>query len=565
MKNGFGRRFKRQTLTIGLSAAVIAAVILLNVLVTALCSDNRWFIDMTSGRFRDKDVPTYGGLYTLSDGAEHMLGLTFDSVNENRSEDDSVKVDIIFCADPDLLCANDNMRLVYHTAKAMEKAYPDQISVSTRDVWSNPSSVDAYRTNAYSSIYQTNVILASGSEFRVYNQKSFFTYSEDTDSEPWAYSGEKTFIKGIIAVTKADAPIACLTTNHGEPFATEEGRAEYSLFMSVLESAGYEVRFLDLSQEEIPENCRLIVTLDPVTDFQSNFLDPTAVSEVDKLDKFLANAYSFMVLADADTPSLPNLEEYLEEWGIAFQRGQNLSGSVVFDKDQALDGSGNTFVGTYENEALGGSVTEDMRKYGGSPKVVFSNTIGISLSDTYEFASSIADEEAGTGAFHYGYYSSNQIQRDIYDVFRASKTAVTYEKKDGQITNQIVDTANELNLFKLMTLSRENRYIGEGQGYTNINDVSYVCAVGSTYFASNEVLGTNTYGNTDLLLSVLRVIGREIEPVGIKFKPFYSPEVNATSLANSNPTGTTVFLVLLPLVSFGAAGAIILLRRRFRT
>ena len=335
--------------------------------------------------------------------------------------------------------------------------------------------------------------------------------------------------------------------------------------MNVLEDAGYEVRFLDLSKDEIPENCRLIITLDPQNDFQSNFLDSSKVSEVDKLDKFLANAYSFMVLVDADTPVLPNLEEYLEEWGVSLDRSQNLTNGVIYDKDNALDGKGMTFVGSYENEALGGSVTEDMRKYGGSPKVVFSNALGISLSDTYEFASRIADEEAGTGAFNYGYYSSNQIQRDIYDVFRASKTAVSYEKKDGQITDQIVQTSNELNLFKLMTLSRENRYIGEGQGYTNINDVSYVCTIGSTYFVSNEVLGTNTYGNTDLLLSVLRIIGREIEPVGIKFKPFYSPEAALTALEASKPVGTTVFLVLLPLVSFAGAGTVILLRRRFRT
>ena len=78
-------------------------------------------------------------------------------------------------------------------------------------------------------------------------------------------------------------------------------------------------------------------------------------------------------------------------------------------------------------------------------------------------------------------------------------------------------------------------------------------------------MGTNTYGNTDLLLSVLRAIGREIEPVGIKFKPFYSPEVNTTALANANPVGTTVFLVLLPLASFTIAGVVVLLRRRFRT
>ena len=41
----------------GLSAIVIATVILLNVLMTLLCSSNLWFADMTSGQFRENDIP----------------------------------------------------------------------------------------------------------------------------------------------------------------------------------------------------------------------------------------------------------------------------------------------------------------------------------------------------------------------------------------------------------------------------------------------------------------------------------------------------------------------------
>ncbi|MBQ8432956.1 MAG: Gldg family protein [Clostridia bacterium] len=562
MKSGFTRRLQRGTLNMALCAAVIAVVILLNVLVTALCSKNRWFIDMTSGHFTDARVDMYEGMYTLTDDAQIMLQNTFDAVNANRTEENAVKVEIIFCAEPDLLCLNDQMRYIYYTALEMEKAFPDSIEVSTTDVWSNPSSVDAYRTNSYSSIYQTNVIVASGTEFRVYNQRAFYTYSETTDTDPWAYSGEKTFVKGIIAVTKAEAPIACLTYNHGEPFATEEGKAQYSQFLKVLDSAGYEVQFLDLKNEEIPENCRLIITMDPQEDFASSFMTQNGVSEIDKLDKFLGKAYSFMILADADTPKLTNLEEFLEEWGISFNRySDSKSAGVIYDGDNALDGKGLTFMGIYEEEALGGSVTKDMREVGGNPKIVFSNALGISYSPSYEQGYALADEEAGTGAFTYGYYSSNSWSRDIYDLFRASETALIYEKENGQVTDRIADTAGS---FKLMTLSRENRTIGEGQGYTSVNDVSYVCAIGSTDFASNEVLSSNAYGNTDLLLSVLRTIGREIVPVGINFKPMYSGEASETYLVNYNTTALTVVLILIPALAFAGTGTVVLVKRKFR-
>ena len=551
----------RQSASIALSALVIAAVILLNVLVTFLCSANLWFADMTSGHFREADISLYAGMYTLSDSAENLMKQTFDAANENRAEGEEVKVDIIFCADPDLLCGSTYMRYIYYTALEMQKAFPDSIRVSTKDVWSNPSSVNAYRTNSYSSIYQTNVIVASGSEYRVYSQRAFYTYSETTDTVPWAYSGEKTFLKGIIAVTKADSPIACLTTNHGEPFATEEGRAEYSAFLNVLKASGYEVRFLDLEKEEIPENCRLIVTFDPQTDYLSGFgSGADTISETKKLDAYLANAYSFMIFVDADTPKLANLEEYLVKWGVSFKRGEDGNG-MVYDSANALDGAGTSFVGTYENEALGGSITSDMRKYGVAPKIVFSNAMSIEYSSSYKMAYELADETAGTGAFSYGYYSSNKASREIFDVFRASETALLYSKQDGVMASTPLDTTGN---FKVMTLSRESRYIGEGQGYTSVNDASYVCAVGSTEFASNAVLNSNAYGNTDLLLEVLRLIGREIEPVGIKFKPMYSSAATEQYVLEEQPAKKTAVLVALPLVACALSGIVVLVRRKTR-
>ena len=569
LNNGFGRKLRYGSVSLSLTAGVIAAVLLLNVLFSVLCTENRWFIDMTAGHYDNKGRTQYYGLYTLSDQAKQLLGDTIESANASRAEDDPVKVDIIFCADPDMLYGNRLMRYLYYTALAMEKQFSDTIKVSTVDVWDNPSAVDAYRTNSYSSIYQSNIIVAIGTEFRVYSYKAFYTFNSSDDAEPWAYSGEKNFIKGITAVTRAEAPICALTVNHGEPFATEAGRAEYSEFLKVIERSGYDIVYLDLEHEEIPANCRLIITFDPQTDFVSNFLTG-GVSEMKKLEKHLDQAYSYMVFADADTPRLANLEEFLEEWGIAFERHNKTATYEIIDENSTIS-DGGRIIAQYESEALGASLTSDMREKGASPKVIFGNALSITYSKTYETTHSLADEEKGTGAYTYGYSFKNNQSRDIYDVFRASETAYAYAKENGvRLTDEngaelVVDSANKLRPFRLMTITRHMRTIGEGQGYTSVYDNSYVCAVGSTEFASNKFLESNEWGNTDALLGTLRTIGREIVPIGLDPVPFYDAAVADEYHNENTATVLTVVLALLPATILFGVGLYVLVRRKVRS
>jgi hypothetical protein len=128
----------------------------------------------------------------------------------------------------------------------------------------------------------------------------------------------------------------------------------------------------------------------------------------------------------------------------------------------------------------------------------------------------------------------------------------------------VTDTPDTTGDFKLMTLTRESRYIGEGQGYTSVNDASYVCAIGSTDFASNAVLSSNAYGNTDLLLEILRVIGREIEPVGIKFKPMYSALAGQQYVVEAKPMNKLAVHVTIPALICAVSGIVVLVRRKFR-
>ena len=596
--NGWERKLRRGSASLGLCVLVLVAVLLLNIGMTALCTSQFWFIDLTPQSiytvyYEYTNLQKQSGLYTLMDETVGYLEYIIDQANAQREE--PVKVEIIFCNEPDQLIKAESMRYVYYTALALQKQFPDTIEVSWRDVWSNPSSVDMYRSTSYSTIYPSNVIVASGTEYRISSARSFYTYdSESATDVPIGYNGQKQFVKQILDVTGAEAPICCLTVNHGEPFAdwNLNDRAnwpEYSEFMNVIEGAGYEIQYINLETDEIPENCRLILTFDPQTDFVSAFGNENAtVSETKKLDAFLDKSYSFMVFMDADTPHMPNLEEYLAFWGIEYQRanGQNENGETVkgnytvLDAANALDGTGKTFIGQYPfGRGIGAAAMSDIISAGTEPKVIFGNAIPVAFSSTYDRGYVMADEESGTPAYTYAYANRDGWNRMIYDVFRAGTTEspANYSVQSGGtvLTDENGVPMGGSGVFNVMTISAERRTVGEGMGYTTVNQPSFICAVGSTEFAKNDLLGSTSYGNTDALLSILRYVGKEVNPVGLSFLALYDMQIDeGLHMQTDSTTGTTsispgivtttVILTLLPAVTMTVAGVVVLVRRKTR-
>ncbi len=606
MKNGTERQSKlrRGTASLALTAGVVAVVLLLNIAATALCSGFLWYIDLSPESYYNIYIgdteEKSGTMYTLMDETVNYLDQIIEDANAKRAKDDPVRVEIIFCADPDLLRGMEQMRYVYLTALNLQKQFPDTIQVSYRDVWNNPSSVGEFCTTSYTKIYQTDVIVTSGSEFRVNPVRSFYAYDSDAaQAVPAAYNGQKWFVKQILDVTGAEAPICCLTTNHGEPFAgldlsRRDTWGEYRVFMNAIEDAGYELRFLNLETDEIPENCRLIITFDPQKDFASSFQDTSVKeSETVRLDKFLDKAYSFMVFVDASTPHLPNLEGYLERWGIEFMRekGKNEAGETVMGSYQVSDpahdlaNGGTSFYAQYvPGNGLGNAILSDIISSATTPKIYFDNAMPINIrySSIYETKYVDADAATGAEAFSFGYYDGNQSPRNIFNMLCAgtSETPAEYAvMKDGKVLtdeagNPLVGALTE-GAYPIMTISRESRTVEEGQGYTAVNQSSYVCAVGSTSFASDSILDTTAYGNIDVLLATLRYIGKEVNPVGLSFLTLYDDAIDeelysvfdeSTGKAQTHPSivTATVVLTVLPAVIVAGAAVFVLVRRKVR-
>ncbi len=295
-----------------------------------------------------------------------------------------------------------------------------------------------------------------------------------------------------------------------------------------------------------------MVVYDPQDDFLVKD-GVSTISEIEKLDRFLDGTNALMVFLNPTTPLLPNLEEYLEEWGIKFNRHTdnlgNVQGTTVRDYQNSLTEDGMTVVGAYATYGLGASLHSDMRTTY-PPKVIFKNAMAISYPDTY-MTSYYQDEEDPNYKFSYGSYFKDGISRGIYDIFVSPATAT--EVVDATVVSQA--TAKEP--YRLMTLTRESRMVDNEN-----EDFSYVLACGSTDFLSSTLLLSNTYGNTDLMLSALRATGRELVPVGLKLKPFASTDIETLTTARANRY--TIGLIVAPTLITAIAGVYVLVRRKYR-
>ena len=500
------RRFKYGGTAILLTVCFIAVVIIVNVIFTALANKFSLYIDMTSE-----------GIYTISDAAKELL------------EDVDQEVKIIFCEDPDYIDSYSvETRLMRSAAERFEKEF-DFIKVEYINSVKEPHLVSKYITTKAggitTGINPTSIILESGTEFRVYAPQAFFTYAEE-DRSLFADNSERKLVSGILSVTAAEYPIAYLTRGHGESIEPSN-----PLYIT-LADAGFDVRTIDLSSEEIDENTRLIIINDPKYDFLSG---GDKMSEIEKIDRYLAKYGTLMVFKDPNTQKLPNLEEFLYEWGIVFED------TVVKDTNRSISIDGYSIVAEYVKDTLGGSIFTDISKLASPPKTIFERVSPISIAPIY----TQAKDEQGNPLGAYTYYGNN-ANRDLSAMLISSPTSVATRN------NEVVD---EKGSYNLMVICRDTRMI-ENESYS-----SYVIAAGTSNFTASKYLISNVYANEEILYATLRATGREKVPADIEFKVFKETKIENMTIAEAR-RWTVGLVTVLPIASL-LVGLYVVVRRRY--
>ena len=550
-----------------ITATVLVAILILNVALTLIGDKLMWYVDLSLSSYISADTK----MYTLSEECVDLFASqakpAIESINKDREArgEEKIKVNIVFCTERDYIESDSLMRYVSYTARSLACEFPELVEVTYINMTQNPSAVQKYKTTSAATINDSDIIVEFGTESLVQSVSSFYE-TEATATQPWAYNGEKRFMATILAVTRAEAPICCLTTNHGESLfdANGEVKDEYTTFIKLIKGAGYDVRFIDLEKDEIPEKCRLIITFDPSSDFKAfGNLGENNVSEIEKLEEFIGEVNTFFYVCDSDTPYLKNLEEYLEEWGIAVGRAEdkahNMHNYLLKDTVNCTDaGTGKVIVGNYATEGLGSTVTRDMQNRSYPPKVIFGNSTAIVPSANYNKIYSTPDEDAGEEQFVYYYYFKNGTSRSMLDVFTSSNLA------SAMVGSEVYEIATEQNRFKLMTITQEEHNV-QVNNYSSVDFASYVIALSSTDFLKNDVLNSTAYGNTDVILSTLKNTSHEVVPTSVEIKGLYKYSVEDEFAYKSvNTTAWIASLSLIPFVLVLGTGSVICIRRKYK-
>ncbi|MBQ8310668.1 MAG: Gldg family protein, partial [Clostridia bacterium] len=458
-------------ITAALTVLIITVTVLANAVVSSLANRYGWYTYM--GNIASFDVTE--DCFTLLENA-------FGEVDAETGERPEVKV--IFCDVEENVKDYSNVNYyLYYTMQDLCERF-DNIKVEYIDIFTNPSEqLKSYTISespltgdvVETPLYSTSVIVTSGTDYHyVYNGVEFYSYESDEATSPWAYSGEKEMTSAILRAIDSEERFACFLMNHGEVFY------DYEL-MNLLNDAGYTVATIDLYNEQIPENCEILISYNPQSDLVADEISEK--SEVAMLDAFLAEeGHSFLVFLDNGTPSLPNFESYLNAWGVSTDYAERNGVSyryMVQDSSQTLTSDGYTIYGEHADAAG--------KWVGASDFVVFRNATSISVSDMNYLEN--AD----------GSYSTTDGKRTLYPLYQSSEGSVSWANGSA-----VGDGPS-----MMMSLTEQK----------NENGSSYVGVVASVEFAMLDYVQSAVYGNADTLFHLLQNTGEVRTPAGLTIKP----------------------------------------------
>lgn len=525
-KNGLfsSKKFKHGSMAILFTAVFAAAMVLLNVVATALSTRYPLSIDLTANQD-----------FTIVLAEQHDVFV----------RDIDQDVNIIVCAGEDDIDSGlyaNYLSQLYLLVDETNNRYYDQMATFLNDfhkinphinvTWRNPMSSSEFATLAqkYSSeniqygdiIVESTVQTADGQSidrYQIIKLTDLFDQQDKTGYAQYGYGNytvtgsklETSLVSAFYVVTSEESIKVAVIGGHSSGDVTG--------LQNLLKKNNYEfVTVSNLLTDEIPSDAQMVVIYAPTQDF-----DP---SEVAKIDNFLNNGGNLgkdlMYVSSINQPTLPNLEEYLLEWGYHF------TNDIVYTTTQGQYNS----MPVYVFGEAGNSGYTDMMKY---------DTSKFTYPVPYR-ACYLAYEEDG--------------MRTTTSILVSDENSVGMPA-DADESWKPADAANK-GPFALVAMTTEAALIGTAQQRTE----SHVIVINSDNFLQSGLLENSNVVNGTLTLSIVNDLAGVEAPIEIKSRPIETTTFQDKILGSPMPMVIRiVFVVVLPLLML-VTGLVIYIRRK---
>lgn len=495
------KRLKHGSLSIILSVSFIGIILALNLILSSVSSKVNLAIDVTPEE-----------LYSISEETKAVL----------KTLGDDFDITFYFLQDRDLYEEDQYTLMIRQLGEEYARLYPDNINVVYKDINKDPSFVTKYLDETQTKITPNHIIVEGSHHHRVLSLNSFFQISQET-GKFYSFQGELRFTAAILQSCIKEPQVVTFTIGHDETTSIQ--------MLDILTSAGFEIQQKDLSKEDIDERTEILIISNPQADligFEGSESNADVKNEIDKISEYMKGFKDIIVFVNASTPSLPNLQEYLElSWGISYKPNYKISDvthSIVAGENTGYSVVGQ-YVGTKETQPASYNMTKVAAGAGSGIKTVFNNAVEL------------------------------EIMEDTTDKFTVETVMQTFDTaKSTYISGEDGTETETTGQFPLMLLSVDHDY-----GENNALKYKYVLLVSSTDFASDEILKTNSFGNRKVILGAARIMSTEWVTPDIDVKPFID---EAMELEAGKASSLAWFICLVfPLIVI-LAGLIVFIKRR---
>lgn len=481
------RKAKHGTVAMAITALVIVMVIVLNIIIGLLVN-----------RFPDLELDlTSNNSFALQDD-------TIDYVSHLNND---VTVYILMEKDKFEGQGTYFVQAQKMLNKMVSKS-DGKMKIKYVDLTSNPSFTSNYPNVDWQSSSANNIVLVeSGKQYKVLTLTDCFEYDEQTYNYYGTYSFtgtkiEQAVVTAILNVTTDDKVVVDMIKGNNEQ--------DYSSLKSLLENNAYQVNDVSLATGDFDKDAKVAIMYAPSVDLDEKI--------VEKLSTWLSNdgkyGRSLIYVPTADMGEMPNLDDFLKEWGMSIDRG------YVFETDE---------------------------------------TALVNANSPYAFTVS------------YGDYYKDNLKNSKIPVVVSESHAV--DITDENTAHALLKTTNKAGVLPIdadkswdykdaITGNGEN-VAAEGVMTNEDKKSSKVVVFGSYVMFSDTIMQYNSFNNSAYFMNVINTIAdKEDVGITIESKSIDNTELGITDVATQN-TMLVVFVIVIP-IAILVAGFVFWLRRRNR-